>query len=87
MPLEIRLAEELNVSYYWTLSYSGLMLGNLLKLKSMSKLKFLVCNYMFVNNLKNELPHLQIDNDLNSAKFANPNAIFGRKCGVWEIKC
>ena len=63
------------------------MPGDLLKLKSMSKLKILVCNYMFVNNLKNELPHLQIDSDLNSAKFANPNAIFGRKGGLWEIEC
>ena len=79
------LAEELNVSYYWTLSYTELMPGDLLKLKSMSKLKILVCNYMFVNNLKNVLPHLQIDTDLNSAKFANPNAIFSRKGGVWEL--
>ena len=42
---------------------------------------------LFVKNLKNELPHLQIDNDLNSAKFVNPNAIFGRKGGMWEIEC
>ena len=42
---------------------------------------------LFVKNLKNELTHLQIDNDLNNAKFANPNATFGRKGGIWEIEC
>ena len=73
--------EELDVSY------TELWPNDLVQLKSMSKLKTLVCNYMFVNILKPELPHLQIDSDLNSAKFANPNAIFGRKGGMWEIEC
>ena len=73
--------EELDVSY------TELWPDDLFKLKSMSKLKTLVCNYMFVNHLKDELPHLYIDSDLNSAKFANPNAIFGRKSGMWEIEC
>ena len=73
--------EELDVSY------TELWPDDLVKLKSMSKLKTLVCNYMFVNHLKDELPHLHIDSDLNSAKFANPNAIFGRKSGMWEIEC
>ncbi len=42
---------------------------------------------MFLNHLKKELPHLHIDTDLYSATFANPNAIFGRKGGMWEIEC
>ena len=56
-------------------------IGKLLELKSMSKLKPLICDYLFVNYLKEELSHLHIDIDLNSATFANPNAI-GR-----EVKC
>ena len=42
---------------------------------------------MFVNHLKDELPHLHIDTDLDSAKFANPNVNYGRKGGIWEIEC
>ena len=62
-------------------------IGNLLELKSMSKLKTLIRNYLFVNYLEKELPHLHIDTDLDSATCANPNAIFGRKGGIWEIEC
>ena len=53
----------------------------------MPKLNTLICDYMFVNYLKKELPHLHIDTDLDSTRFANPNAIFGRKVGIWEIEC
>ena len=62
-------------------------IGKLLELKSMSKLKPLICDYLFVNYPKEKLPHLHIDTDLNSATFANPNAIFVRKDGIWEIEC
>ena len=56
-------------------------IGKLLELKSMSKLKPLICDYLFVNYLKEELSHLHIDIDLNIATFANPNAIGrGVKC-------
>ena len=40
-----------------------------------------------MNYLKKELPHLHIDTDLDSTRFANPNTIFGRKVGIWEIEC
>jgi hypothetical protein len=62
-------------------------IGKPLELKSMSKLKPLICDYLFVNYPKEKLPHLHIDTDLNSATFANPNAIFVRKDGIWEIEC
>ena len=62
-------------------------IDKLLELKSMSKLKTLKCNYLFVNHLRKELPRLHIDTDLDNTMFPNPNVIFARKGGTWEIEC
>ena len=43
-----------------------------IELKPMPKPKTLICDYIFVNYLKKELPHLHIG---KSATFAYPNAI------------
>ena len=46
-----------------------------IELKSMPKPKTLICDYIFVNYFKKELPHLHIDTVLKSATFAYTNAI------------
>ena len=46
-----------------------------IELKSMPKPKNLISDYIFVNYLKKELPHLHIGTVLKSATFAYTNAI------------